>query len=230
MADLFAEADEALRRERVLKIWNENKIYIIAFIVGTIVMTGVFSAYRTWDQSVREKQTAELLELQAAKDYPENIFKAEKLEFRSGLKAIALLDAAGKFIAKNDNEKALEMYERIAADSSLPGEFRDMGTLMTVRLKENAKSEKPEELLSKLEGVYNNAKSPWAAHARIEAAVIMANLQNNFEGARAHLNAVQDSKDLPESLYQKAQFLDHVYALKQQTAKPAETPKTDEKS
>jgi hypothetical protein len=226
MADLFAEADDALRRERFFKLWTEYKFYIIAFIVGTIVLTGLISTYRSWDEGVKQKQTAQVIAMQTAKDYPENVLKAEKLELRTGLKAVMLLDAAGAFMGKKDIVKALQLYERVSADTSLSTDFRDLGTLMGVRIKENDKTGKAEELLGALEPIYNNAGSPWAAHARLEAAVIEANLNTDFAAARTHLDAIQDTKELPESLHQKAQFLDHLYSLKQ----PAQQAKTEEKS
>ena len=137
-----------------------------------------------------------------------------------------LLDAAGAFMGKKDIVKALQLYERVSADTSLSTDFRDLGTLMGVRIKENDKTGKAEELLGALEPIYNNAGSPWAAHARLEAAVIEANLNTDFAAARTHLDAIQDTKELPESLHQKAQFLDHLYSLKQ----PAQQAKTEEKS
>lgn len=234
MADLFAEADEALRREKMAKLWAENKLYIIGFIVGTIVLTGVFSTYKSWDEGVREKQTAQVIALQSAADYPENILKTEKLDLRPGLRAITLLSAAGKFMSQKEAANALTLYERAANDNALPSEFSELATLMVVRLKENEENANADELLSTLKTIYKNDNNPYAAHAKLEAAVIQANLNKDYDAAHSLLNELQDTTALPQSLYEKARFLDHIYSLRQAKEKPAnektENKQSDDKS
>jgi hypothetical protein len=228
MADLITEATEDLQRERLKNLFDKYGLYVIALIVGTIALTGGISAYKSWDLSVKEKQTATLVAFQEAKDYPQNILKMEKIELRPAIRSIALLNAAGAFIEAKDNENALKLYERVSTDASAPREFKDLGTLMSVRFLSNNKDQNADDLIKRLEPLYARAKAPWAAHARLEAAVIEANKRNDLTKAREHLAAILDTKGLPETLYQKAEALDHVYTLQQD--KSAETAKTDKKS
>ncbi len=225
MADLFREVDEAMRQERIEKFWAENRIYIIGFVLGTILLTGLISGYNSWNNSVKEKQTALLVALQEAPEYPANILEAEKLKMRAGLRGITQLQAAGTFLDQDKRDEALTLYERVGEDKKLPDEFRHLGILMSVRLLSNDEAQDGNALLDKLSPVLKANKSPWNAHARLEAAVINAHKLSNYTNALAHLNAVQDTKNLPDSVYERARALSHLYAIEQKQTS-SETNKT----
>jgi len=218
MADLFREVDEAMRQERLAKIWEENRIYIIGFVLGTILLTGLISGHRSWDNSVKEKQTAAFITLQEASDYPTNVLNTEKLKMRGGLRGVTLLQAAGAFLDQDKRDEALTLYERAGADKALPNDLQHLGILMAVRLLIDNEEQTGETLLAKLSPVLRSDKSPWNAHARLEAAVINVHKLSNYDDALAHLNAVLDTKGLPESVYERARTLSHLYSLEQKTA------------
>jgi len=218
MSELLREVDEALRQERAMKFWKENAAYIVFFVVGTIALTGGLSAYKSWKASENEKQTAQLMALEEAKDYPDNILAAAPAlqTLNPDLRGIALLKAAGAALAKKQTDKAWALYEKTATDKSLPEDFHALATLMSVRLSSNKSDQKPEDLIAKLAPLWLSSDSLWAAHARLEAAIITAHKLHDMKKAREYLNTIRDSKDLPETLYQRAQALDHLYGLKNQ--------------
>jgi hypothetical protein len=214
MADLFAELDEVMRQERMEKVWHDYGHYIIGFIVGTILLTASISGYKSWNTSVQEKQTAQVLTLQGAADYPQNVLDTADLDLRGSLKGLTLVSAAGTFADKGQADEALALYERAAADSSIPAQFSHLAALMVVRYGVDVDGADAAALLAQMKTVYSDAKSPWAYHARLEAAVIEAHLNMDYEAARVHLNVVRDTAGLPKTLTDKAQALDHVYGLK----------------
>lgn len=230
MADLFREVDEAMRQDRIAKFWKENATYIIAFILGTIVLTAAISGYKAWDSGVRKKQTQALIALQDARDYPDNITGEAVSGLRPGLRGLALMDAAGKHVERKKTAEALRLYESVAADPEIPGDLRHLATLMNVRLLLNDDAADSGALIARLEPLWTDPESPWAAHARLEAAAIVANRLNDPDAARAHLNAIQDKIGLPATLYEKARALDHVYALRIQKAPQTATAGTKGKS
>jgi hypothetical protein len=221
MADIFAEVDEAMRRERVEKFFKENGKMIITFVVMTIIATGVVSAWRKWDASVRQRDTAALIELMDSADFPENINTAE-LDMRPGLRGIGFLTAASSYLKENKPEEALALYQKASGDSSIPHDLRQLAILMSVRLKTESVAQAQKDL----EGIWKDNGSPWRYHARLEAAVLAAHQGNDYSAARTHLAAILDSKEMPESLVGKARALDHVYSLKQQQAQTAAPEKT----
>lgn len=209
MSDLLAEVDEAMRQERLAKFWHENASLIITFIVVTILATGALSGYRAWDANTKTKQTTQLIALQDAADYPANIID-NKLDFRPSIRGIALLSAAGTYMEQDKPQDALKLYKRLAADSKIPAEFRDLGILMTARLNLSTDQDVQEaDILASLSPVLNG-KSPWKPHAQIDAAILEAD--KNPQKALELLNAVSDTPDLPESLYERAEKLHHVFS------------------
>ncbi|NCT40223.1 MAG: hypothetical protein GW778_00980 [Alphaproteobacteria bacterium] len=206
MSDLLAEVDDAMRQERLAKFWHENKFFIVAFVVLTIVATGAMSAYRSWDMKTKTEQTAQLITLQEATNYPANIIE-DDLDFRPSIRGIALLSAAGTAMQRNNQEDAAKLYARIVADTKIPEKFRYLGIIMDVRLKMEKEGANKEELLSALAPILNS-KSAWKPHAQIDAALLQAN--TNPQKSLELLNSVADTPELPASLYERAQKLHHV--------------------
>lgn len=212
MADLLQEVDEMMRQERIEKFWHENRNYIIGVIVGTILLTGIISGYRSWNNSVKEHQTATLVTMQEATDYPQNVLDAKKLNLRGGLRGIAFLQAAGAFMEQEKEDEALKLYQRTANDKGIPADFRYLGALMAAQLQIDKEDTDLEALLKTLAPALNDNKSPWQNHARIQAALVCAKLKK-YDQALPLLNAVQDTQGLPETLTKRAADLARLYTL-----------------
>jgi hypothetical protein len=209
MSDFLAEVDEAMRQERIAKFWHENKTFIITFILLTILATGASSAYRSWDTNTKTEQTKTLIALQGADDYPSNIIDAE-LNIRPSLRGIALLSAAGTFVETDKPQEALKLYSRLAADSKIPEEYRYLGILMKARLTlSTGQDVQTQDILASLYPVLEN-DSPWKSHAQIDAAILEA--EANTPKALELLNAVQDTPNLPQTLYERAEKLHHIFS------------------
>ncbi|GJL85480.1 MAG: hypothetical protein DHS20C02_12550 [Micavibrio sp.] len=215
MADVFAEVDEALKQERLEKLWADYGKWIIAAIVAIILGTAASSTYRSWNESVQIKQTNAVLEALDAEDMPAALTQASE-NVRPGLRGIALLTAAGTLISEDKPDEALALYEKAADDSAIPAELRDLAIIMSVRLGADKKDaqEKKDTFLSRLQSVSSNAKSPWRFHAHLESAVILAHFSQAYKAAQAELDIILETPQLPETLYNKARALKHVYALR----------------
>ncbi len=220
MADIFREVDDMMKQERLEKFWKQNALWIIAFVVLTIVGTAAYSGYTSWNNGVKERQTAQLLAMFDEPDFPQGLEAAAK-NFRAGLRGIALLGAAQHQMDAGKSESALEFYNLAANDSAIPDEFRDMGTLMSAKI-DGALT--PDQKQEKLETIYNNAASPWQYHAWLEAALIEAHDKGNYSDARIYLERIIKAQGaVPQTLIAKAQQLEHVYAIKQkETAVPTD--------
>jgi hypothetical protein len=216
MADLFAEVDEAMRQERMEKFWKDYGTYIIIFVVGVIVMTGIVSGYKHWNAYVKKQQTSETMALLDAPDFPDNILDAQDLDLRPGLRGVVYLNAAGEFMDDGNSEKALTLYERASADKGIPDELRQIATLAQVKIISENEAANPEELIALLEPVLQKTQSPWQPHAHLQAALIYAHLAENYSKALEHLDAVLTEENPGASVQQRAAALKHVYTLKEQ--------------
>lgn len=215
MADVFAEIDEVMRQERMAKFWNDYSGYIITFVLGVILLTAAFSGYDYWNKNVQQTQTTQILELQAEGDYPLNMVEADLSDLRGSLRAVAYLSAAKTLVERGNEDEALILYDRVASDEAIDAEFSQLGALMAVRLKMDQEGADADALLKMMQDVYSDEDSLWGYYARLEAALVLAHMKENYAAARGELNAIRDSLDVPESLRQKAEALDHVYAMKQ---------------
>lgn len=221
MSDLLAELDDAMRQERMEKIWHEYKKSIFIGIALAIALTGLISFYRSWDTGVKTEQTAALLALYADEKFPENAAEAAS-HFRSGHKGLALLKAAGQFVREKKLNQAQELYALASKDSSIPIELRYLATLWHVKLRSEDKANKDQDaatFIADLKPVFETTSgNPWRAHAHLLAATILAQRTGDYTSAIAHLNDVMDTKHLPESLYKKADALRRVYEIRLQKA------------
>jgi len=209
MSDLLAEVDEAMRQERMEKFWHENKAYIIAFIALTILSTAAMSGYRAWDNKTKIDQTAQIIALQNNENYPANIIDDE-LDVRPSLRGITLLSAAAAAVEKQNDEAAAKLYKRLAEDSKIPNEFQHLGILMDARLELASNAEANKKTILENITKVANGKSAWRTHAQIDAAVLHA--ETNPTKAVELLNKVADTPGLPQTLYERAQKLHHVYS------------------
>lgn len=218
MSDIFAEVDEVMKQDRLEQIWAEYGNLIIAFIIGVIVLTAVVSGYKSWNDSVKEKQTEILSTLVSDADFPMNV-DLETLELKGDVRAIALMGAGAAFLDGEDAQpgKALEMYKAVQGDESVDESYRGLAALMVARLSVETNVE---ESMAALQAVYDDEKSLWRYHAAIELAVLAAHEGGDLNKARTYLADVAAQEAvLPPGLVMRARSLDHLYALRQDEAK-----------
>lgn len=214
MSDLLQEIDEAIKRENAEKMWRENGPYLIGGLVLLVVLTGAFAAWNAWTLKQNTAQT-NLLVSALETPYPQTALKAATAALSGKHRAIAQLQEAGLEAQAGKNADALKLYRVVAADSSAPGIWRDLATLMAVRLDW---SEKPDAATAKTLSAElkpllakNNA---WRLHAAVQAAMISAEGLQDYKGALGLLNDVLSNAATPQSLRERAVAMDHLYALK----------------
>lgn len=212
MSDLLQEVDEIMRQERLEKFWHENGNFIIGLIAFVILATAAWSGYQVWAQHQRTTQTAALIEAL------ENDAVAETApEITGDLKAVALLTAAGEALDEGDQDLARTYYNQVKEKAS--GDLRGLGVIMSARL---AQQDQKADYLPDLQRLAGEHSSPWRYHAFIEAAVIEASVNQDYETARTYLQNVMNVQNaalaLPSSLIERARALDHVYKTLQNQA------------
>lgn len=223
MADVFAEVDEMMRRERLEKIWREHGSFIIATIAAIIIGTGIVSGWRAWNESAETKNTAALIAA-LENTNPEAALQETAGDLRPGLRGIALLTAAGALVQQGKTEDALKVYERAAQDGSIPADLRDMAALTRIAMisAQTAPDEQQaKEFQKSLKKIWSNDSSPWRFHARLQSATLLAG-NGAYSEAAALLEPALEVKDIAPSLAAKIRALHHVYTLKSAEAAPAE--------
>lgn len=232
--ELITEIEEAMKRERFEKAMSEYGPYILAGCVLAILVTAFSAGYQHWSQKTNAHNTAAIIKATEQENRAQAFADAAP-RLGSPQQVIARLGAAGLYLQDGNKDDARKQFEAATAVNRGSEYLRDFALLQAVRLEWDQMTEKSADkaktLVDKLAPLARDEKSPWRAHARIEAAQITAHGMNDFKGARAMLAPLMKDEDLPPSLKQRVEALDHVYELKEVAGKadaatPAEKTET----
>ncbi|HKY87368.1 MAG TPA: tetratricopeptide repeat protein [Pseudorhodoplanes sp.] len=133
MADIFNEVDEAVRRERLEKIWRQYGTYIIAVAVLIVAAVG---GWRGYDYLQRQKAQEAGAQFEAAMTLAESgkhqeaadAFAKVAKEGAGGYTTLARLREAAELSAR-DVKAGVAAFDTLAADSSIGQRFQDLAAL-----------------------------------------------------------------------------------------------------
>ena len=215
MADLLAELDDQMRQERMQVLWQRHGKAFIAFLVGIVLLTAAISGYKGLNHRKKINDTEAMFTVLKHANFPSNVTADAELDLRPSMRAIVMMNAAGAYLKKEDGkESALALYEKLAADTAAPQEFQDLALLNHIRLKLSLGTSEPAAALESLKPLLDNEKGAYYGQALVEAATLHA-AQKDYTAALGNIEKLNALTNLPDTLYLKAQTLDHVYGLKQ---------------
>lgn len=215
MTDILREVDEAMRAERMNRIWQQHGKSILFIVAGVIIGTAVHSGYSAYkNHQAREQTTALMDALHDPKTAGDTLAELTKTLKGSG-KALAGLDAADQALSNKRYDEAIALYDVIASDKSVPADMRDLAVVQSVSIKlDHAPNAKPQELVDALAPIATSDKSVWKARALFVSAVIKANRMTNYKAALEDLALASVVPNLPSSFEVQIKALQDVYQLK----------------
>lgn len=216
--DLIQEVEEAVKQEQLQALWKEYGPYIIAGAVCAVLFTAMITGWRSWNESANQKQTTQIIEAMEQQDIAAAL-GALNGTLRPGQQAISYFSDAAMALQKEQSAAALTLYEEAAADKKLKPLWRDLATVMTVRLRlDQDDSPAADTLLKQLAPIAGNNKNIWNAYARLDSARIKAQMLQDYSGALDMLKPLTatDNAALPASVAQRAIALAHIYDIKAQ--------------
>jgi len=154
LADIFSEIDEDLRRDRLDKLWQRYRGWIIGAAVGVVAATAAVVEWRDYQQAQYAKvglQYGEAGTL-AKTDAPKAIKAFETLAAESGAGgygAIARLRAAGLQARGADKAGGLAALKAIAADGSVDEPYRSLAAILAAQY--GIDDEPPADIISQLQ-------------------------------------------------------------------------------
>jgi len=204
VADIFEEVDDDLKQENYKKLWDRYGRYIVAVIV---IVIGGAAANVGWNAYTENRQ------LGLSEKFVAALTQADtgNLEQAAGaMSQLASETDTGYAILARFREAALrrevgaaaaavDIYEAIAADSSIDPLYRDLATVLSVL--SQADSGDPAALSSRLQPLA--AAGAWR-HTANEYLGILAVRQGNTEAARGHFQAVADDATAPSGTRSRA--------------------------
>lgn len=212
--DLIQEVEDAVQKEELEHLWKEYGSYIIAGAIMAVLFTAVITGWRSWNEKTAMTQTAMIVEALEGENIPDTLADIAP-KVRPGPRALAYFSAAALLLQDGKSDEAYARYEEAATDSGLAPLWRDLATIMAVKLAtdQDEKSTVPDERLSRLRPIAENGKNIWTYQARLEMAQIMAHEKGQYQEASSYLSPILDAEDAPDSLKERAQALHHIYDI-----------------
>ncbi|OPY96265.1 hypothetical protein A5906_03085 [Bradyrhizobium sacchari] len=207
MSELFDEVDEEVRREQFKKLWDKYSIYFIALMVLIVAAVGGWRAY----QYLEAKKAAEAgaafeqavtLSEQGKHAEAETAFTELAAKAPSGYRTLARLRAAAE-AASRDPKAAAKMYDDLAADRGVGGEWQDLARIRAAGLLVDSASYA--DMQQRLEASAT-PKSTFRHTAR-EMLALSAWRNNDMTATRKWLDAIAEDGETPPGLRSRAEAL-----------------------
>ncbi len=208
MSDIFVEVNEAMKQERLEKLWQKYGGFFLGLISVIIIGTAVNAGYVSWKTSKNIKQTDILL------DVIDNATISQNLT--GSLLDINLINTAGMLASQGKINEALKYYNMVKLSNN---PINKLALYMKANISQDLKS---------IKDIASEKDNPWQYHAALDAALIEANMNNNYSIARKYIATIIDGDNVPKTLKQKAQSIDILYALKEKVEQKTKAEKTQE--
>jgi hypothetical protein len=130
VSDIFQEVDDEVRREQFKKLWERYQVYIIAAAVLVVLAVAGWRAYDWWETKKAAEagaafEAAIALSEQGKHADAEAAFAKIAESSTTTYRSLALMRAAAE-LAQTDPKAAVAAYDKIAANSSVSPELRDL--------------------------------------------------------------------------------------------------------
>jgi hypothetical protein len=204
VADFIQEVDEDLRHERYQRLWDKYGKYVVAAAVVLVLAVAGTVAWRDWQKSRRAEETRKLAEaVQLAQTDPKlgpDALASLAKSAGGGVGALARLHEAAALARQGDAAKAVEAYDRIAADGSVDTTFRDLAVLLASQHRANGPEAASAAL--KLAPLTQDA-NPWH-HAALELTAAIALGQGDKTRAMDIFRRLADDAAAPAGIRARA--------------------------
>ncbi|MSO71609.1 MAG: tetratricopeptide repeat protein [Alphaproteobacteria bacterium] len=204
--ELLREVDEDIRRERYERLWQRYGSYVIAAAIGIVGLTAGVEAYRQY--GIRQSEALSeryVLSVNSALrgDDPQGAIRALAAlaaDTTTGYSALARLQQAALIAKLGDLPGALEIYDSVAGDRSMPPALRELAVMLGAL---NAVEREDATAIERRVVSINVATSPWRFSAR-EAIALAALRAGDMDRARGLLRALADDFAAPSGVRGRA--------------------------
>lgn len=212
MSDLLREVDEAMRAERMKRLWEQHGNTVVMVVAALILGTAANSGWKAYKTHQAQKQTTVLIEALKSDDVAAKIDPLTQ-ELKGPNRALASFDAGALALEKQDFDKAIGYYENVIKDKSIPQDLRDLALVQMISIQLDHKTDlSGDDLLKAIAPVSTSEKSSWRPRGLMLSALIKAHKNRDYKGALEDLALLSAYQSLPTSMQAQAQALKEVYS------------------
>ncbi|MFQ5534785.1 MAG: tetratricopeptide repeat protein [Sphingomonadales bacterium] len=205
MSDIFQEVHDEVRQDKYHELWRAYGKYAIALAVALVLGTAGWQAWKSYAVVQREAESVEFFSAMELLTEGQHGLAADAFsklgeKTSSGYGALARFRQAEALIATGNADAAVEIYDQLAADSSVDKRMRDLAALYaTMQLMEIASAD---ELKSRL-GLLIDDDNPWRFTAR-ELYAVVAYKAGDLDVARDTFSGLANDPNAPSPLKARA--------------------------
>ncbi len=203
-SNLFQEIDEDLQRKQMEEWWKRHGNLVIGGAVAIVLATAAYTGWQTHTTRKEQKATASVINVLDDKK-ADTAKKVEALEqfakANIGIPQafIARFHAASELLKDNQTEKALEIYNALAADASVETPFRQLADLFAVQIQLD--SGDTAALQAKLDPLLADSAWKWSAK---EMSAYLALRIGDKARAKKLFEELSQEVGVPASIVQRA--------------------------
>jgi hypothetical protein len=204
VADFIEEVDEDLRRDKYQRLWDRYGKYVVAAMVVLVLAVAGLVAWRDWQKSRRSEETRKVAEaVQLTRTDPKlgvDALASLGKSASTGVATLARLQEAAAAARQGDVPRALDVYDRIAADASVDALFRDLAVLLAAQYRADG----PEAAAAALKlAPLTQESNPWR-HPALETTAAIALGQGDRARARDIFRRLADDPTAPAGIRGRA--------------------------
>lgn len=195
MGDIFREVDEELKQERYEKLWRQYRWYIIGAAVVAVAAVAAWQAWNTYQTSQRHAEgqrfaAAAALLLDGKSAEAADAFSSLAQDASSGYGILSRFYQASIASKAGNAVQSIEIYDRIAEDSSAPDSMRGLATVLATLQALKVPSIDAATIRNRIQPMAN-AGQPYR-HAALEILALTAQREGDIDAARANYRAIVD--------------------------------------
>lgn len=203
--NLFREVDEDMERQKLEALWKRYGIFVIAGVMAAIIGTSANSYIQSSKIKTERKATGELINILSDSKADQDKKITSLLAFTDDNKGkiqatLSAFHAAALASKNNSKDKAIKIYDSIAADAKADHGFRQLADLLSVEQQMDAGD--VAQMQKRLEPLMAE-KEPWRFAAMEISAHLAIRAGNKTKAKELFTNLSQDAS-VPKSLSERA--------------------------
>ncbi len=206
--DVLSEIDNALRQDQFKALWKKYGSTALTALLAFLVVVACYQVYKGWQHNRNAQATDALisaLQTQDTKPLADFSHKASGIH-----KVIADFIVANR---EKDMSKRAVLLEEISQSSNAPRDFRDLATIMKLRVSAPKNKEEAQKQAQALGRIANDKRAAFSMLARLDLSTVQARSLDDLKAARDSLAPILNGHDIPPEILEQARALDRVYRL-----------------
>ena len=193
------EVDENLRRDRVRDFFKQNGSWLIAALILFLAGCAGIIWYQQHQQNRSEAEVEQLAAIDKAigvgntEKLPQQLDELSKSGSR-GVRATALFTQAALALQQNNSKLAVETYNKISEDSSLPDAYRNAAVIRQTALEFDQLQ--PQQVIARLQPLVKDG-DPWFGSAGEMTALALIKQGKTKEAGQLFARIAKDQNASP---------------------------------